>query len=124
MPLSEKTFRRLAQYREVERLGPNQRLFVGRRRTSLKDRAPRALTRSGVDQLLRTLGENAALGSRINARALHESYVARMVRAGINPLVLQRVLGLSSLDTIAEFFADVKVEVRYAELALALALEI
>jgi site-specific recombinase XerD len=99
-------WRRLQRY--VERGRPrdaaSDRIFLSQRRDRRTgDYEP--LTNSGVEQLLRNLGEQAEMGKRVYPHLLRHSYATWALNRGMNPIMLAQVLGHSSLVMIQRNYA-------------------
>ncbi len=99
-------WRRLQRY--VERSRPrdttSDRIFLSQRRDRRTgDYEP--LTNSGVEQLLRNLGEQARTGRRVYPHLLRHSYATWALNRGMNPIMLAQVLGHSSLVMIQRNYA-------------------
>ncbi|MDQ6771636.1 MAG: tyrosine-type recombinase/integrase [Candidatus Dormibacteraeota bacterium] len=63
------------------------------------------LTISGLDQLIRGLGERAGLQKRVYPHLLRHSFATRMLNRGMDPITLSRILGHSSLVMIQRTYA-------------------
>lgn len=96
-----RAWRRLQRY--IERGRPkdtaSDRIFLSQRRDRrTSDYEP--LTKSGVEQLVRNLGEVAVIGKRVFPHMLRHSYATWALNRGMNPIMLAQVLGHSSLVMI------------------------
>jgi len=106
VPIMPQLGRRLR--RHVERGRPrgttSDRIFVGLRRSRRTgDHEP--LTRSGVDQLIRLLGEEASLERRVHPHLLRHSFATWALTRGMNPIQLAQIMGHSSLAMIQNVYA-------------------
>jgi integrase len=64
----------------------------------------RPLTPSGVQQMLRLLAGSLA-SRRVHPHLFRHSYTTHMLRKGMNPLILQQILGQASLDMITNVYS-------------------
>lgn len=105
VPISPALLRRLERYAASGRpKGVRSRyLFVGLRRDRTGDYEP--LTRSGVLQLVRSAAERAGITKRVNTHLLRHSFITNALRAGMNPLILARIAGHSSLRMIDQVYS-------------------
>lgn len=96
-----RAFRNLRKY--IARGRPaeaaNDRIFVGRRRD------PRTgnyepLTLSGLEQLIRNLAREAGITRRIWLHLVRHSAITHMLQQGMNPLLVAKLAGHSSLEMI------------------------
>ena len=81
----------------------SDRIFVSRRRRLGLDYEP--LTKSGVEQMLRVVGEKAKVRKRVYPHLFRHSYATWSLRRGMNPLQLMQILGHSSLDMITNVYS-------------------
>jgi integrase/recombinase XerD len=97
-------------YRRLQRLdrgrpddAPGDWLFLARRRQpgGVHER----LTVSGLDQLIRGLGERAGIGKRVYPHLLRHSFATEMLNRGMDAITLSRILGHSSLAMIQRTYA-------------------
>ncbi len=63
------------------------------------------LAASGLDQLIRDLGERAGLGKRVYPHLLRHSFATEMLNRGMDAITLSRILGHSSLHLIQRTYA-------------------
>jgi integrase/recombinase XerD len=105
VPVSPALLRRLERYAGSGR--PNgarsSYLFVGLRRGRTGEYDP--LTRSGVLQLVRSVAERAGITKTVNTHLLRHSFITNALRAGMNPLILARIAGHSSLRMIDQVYS-------------------
>ncbi len=105
VPLPPTLLRRLERYitsgRPLE--ARDTHLFVSLRRGRAGDYEP--LTRSGVLQLVRGAAERAGIKKRVYAHLLRHSFITNALRAGMNPLILARIAGHSSLRMIDQVYS-------------------
>lgn len=106
VPISAGLFRRLQRYLERKRPADaaGDRIFVSNRR-SPRSGEYEPLTESGVQQMIRDLGERAGLGKRIHPHLFRHSAATHMLRRGMNPLLVAQVLGHSSLAMIQNVYS-------------------
>lgn len=64
-----------------------------------------ALTVSGLEQLIRGLGERAGLRKRVYPHLLRHSFATEMLNRGMDAITLSRILGHSSLHMIQRTYA-------------------
>jgi integrase/recombinase XerD len=116
VPLMPQLGRRLR--RHIERGRPrgttSDRVFVSLRRSRHGDHEP--LTRSGVDQLVRLLGEEAGLEKRVHPHLLRHSFATWALTRGMNPIQLAQIMGHSSLAMIQSVYAHLTPKDAYAAL--------
>lgn len=106
VPVTSALFRRLTRYATKQRPEDtaSDRLFLSRRRSRTStDYA--ALTESGVQQLIRDLGEKAGVKKRVHPHVFRHSAATHMLRRGMNPLLVAQVLGHTSLAMIQNVYA-------------------
>ncbi len=106
VPLAPILYRRLVRYAERQRPTDtnSDRLFLSRRRSRTSgDYEP--LTESGVQQLVRELGERAGIKKRVHPHLFRHSAATHMLRRGMNPLLVAQVLGHSSLAMIQNVYS-------------------
>jgi integrase/recombinase XerD len=116
VPIMPQLGRRLR--RHIERGRPrgttSDRVFVSLRRGRHGDHEP--LTRSGVDQLVRLLGEEAGLDKRVHPHLLRHSFATWALTRGMNPIQLAQIMGHSSLAMIQSVYAHLTPQDAYAAL--------
>jgi integrase/recombinase XerD len=106
VPVSPGLYRRLMRYSERQRPkdSNSERLFLSRRRSRTTGDYE-ALTESGVQQLVRDLGERAGIQKRVHPHVFRHSAATHMLRRGMNPLLVAQVLGHTSLAMIQQVYA-------------------
>jgi hypothetical protein len=87
---------------------------VSRRRSRMGGRE--RLTRSGVDQLIRLLGEEAELTKRVHPHLLRHSFATWALAQGVNPIQLAQIMGHSSLAMIQTVYAHLTPQDAYSAL--------
>jgi integrase len=104
-PLPPDLARRVTRFATRQRPAdaPSDRLFVGLRRAPGGLYQP--LTTSGVEQMLRGLGERANLGKRVHPHLLRHSYATYALQRGMNPILLADILGHTSLTMIQSVYS-------------------
>ena len=116
VPMMPQLGRRLRRY--IERGRPrgaaSDRVFLSLRRSRHGDHEP--LTRSGIDQLVRLLGAEAALGKRVHPHLLRHSFATWALTRGMNPIQLAQIMGHSSLAMIQIVYAHLTPQDAYAAL--------
>jgi integrase len=96
----------------------SDRLFLSQRRRPGGDYEP--LSTHAVEQLVRYLGQRAELSKRVYPHLLRHSAATWMLQKNMNPLLVARILGHSSLDMIQNVYAHLSPEDAYAALYKAL----
>jgi site-specific recombinase XerD len=98
-------YRRLRIYAERGRSqhAGSGRLFLSHRRRSSGEVEP--LTTSGVDQMIRNLGEAAGIQKRVYPHLLRHSFATWQLTKGTNPIQLAQILGHSSLSMIQQVYS-------------------
>lgn len=106
VPLAPVLYRRLVRYGERQRPKDtsSDHLFLSRRRSRVSGDYE-ALTESGVQQLVRDIGERAGLQKRVHPHVFRHSAATHMLRRGMNPLLVAQVLGHTSLAMIQNVYA-------------------
>lgn len=99
-------WRRLERYvqRGRPRTTSSERIFVSLRRDR-RTGEHEPLTKSGVEQLVRTVAEMAGISRRTYPHMLRHSYATWALNRGMNPIMLAQVLGHSSLVMIQRNYA-------------------
>ncbi len=105
VPLSPALARRVSRYAERSRPADatSDRLFISRRRSV--NGSYEAITESGMQQMIRDLGERAGVRKRVHPHLFRHSAATFMLQRGMNPLLVAQVLGHSSLDMIHRVYA-------------------
>jgi site-specific recombinase XerD len=62
------------------------------------------LTESAVEQMIRSLGELAEIDKRVYPHLLRHSFATDYLRRGGNPILLQQILGHTSLAMITKTY--------------------
>ena len=103
VPLSPTLARRVRRYADRARGPRSDRLFLGlRRRASSGELEP--LTMSGAEQMIRHLAESAGISKRVYPHLLRHSMATDFLRRGGNPILLQQILGHTSLAMITQTY--------------------
>lgn len=106
VPIAPPLYRRLLRF--VERYRPDDpssdRLFLSRRRGG-NTGGYGPLTDSGVQKLIRDLGERAGVKKRVHPHLFRHSAATHMLRRGMNPLLVAEVLGHTSLAMIQNVYS-------------------
>ena len=101
-----KLWRRLRRY--IDRGRPTElisdRIFVSLRRDR-RTGEYEPLTKSGVEQMVRTVAVMAGIRRRVHPHLLRHSYATWMLKKGMNPIMLAQVLGHTSLTMIQRVYA-------------------
>lgn len=117
-PALARRVRRFADRRRAEATSDGLFLTLRRGRTSGQlDR----LTESAVEQMIRSLGEIAGIGKRVYPHLLRHSFATEYLRRGGNPILLQQILGHSSLAMITQTYQHLTVADAHEELIRLLA---
>ena len=116
VPIERSLQRRIRSY--IERQRPKEvdsdRLLV-----SLRQRPGggyQVLTESGVQQLVRDLGDRAALSKRVHPHIFRHSCATWMLRQGMNPLLVMQVLGHTNLRMITDVYSHLSMSDAHAAL--------
>jgi integrase len=104
VPISPTLARRLRRYAERGRPdATSDRLFLTLRRGRASGQLD-ALTESAVEQMIRNLAEMAGIKKRVYPHLLRHSFATEYLRRGGNPILLQQILGHSSLAMITQTY--------------------
>ncbi len=121
MGLQPQLARQLRRY--VDRQRPQDadsyRIFVSRRRDR-RTGGYEPLTESGVQQLVRDLGHRAGIAKRVHPHVFRHSAATHMLRRGMNPLLVSKVLGHESLAMITRTYSHLTVDDAHEALMAAL----
>src|SRR5215469_1759539 len=104
VPIAPWVHQRLDRY--IRRTRPDagsDRIFVGLRRGRSGDYEP--LSSSGVEQLVRVLGVKAGIKRRVHPHLFRHSAITDQLRKGVNPLLVAKNAGHSSLSMIARTYS-------------------
>lgn len=107
VPVTPALFTRLRHYLQHTRPqdAPSNRIFVGLRR-SRQSGFHEALTKSGVEQLVRYAARKAGIQKRVWPHLLRHSFATTAINDGLDPISLQRILGHESLEMISRVYAN------------------
>jgi integrase/recombinase XerD len=116
VPITPTLARRLCKLADKSRSeSASERVFVGLRRSSDSgDYAP--LTQSGVQQMISELGYAAGMTRRVHPHLFRHSMATDFLRRGGNPLLLQQILGHTSLAMITATYSHLTISDAHAEL--------
>jgi integrase/recombinase XerC/integrase/recombinase XerD len=104
VPVSPTLARRLRRYAERGRPdATSDRLFLTLRRGRASGQLD-ALTESAAEQMIRNLAETAGVKKRVYPHLLRHSFATEYLRRGGNPILLQQILGHSSLAMITQTY--------------------
>lgn len=81
----------------------SDRIFLTRRRRPGGDYE--ALTKSGVEQMLRLTAQRAGIKRRVYPHLLRHSFATWSLRGGMGPLQLMQIMGHTSLDMITNVYS-------------------
>lgn len=113
VPLPPALLRRLERYiretRPADTRHPN--LFLSRRRGRSGDYEP--LTPSGVLQLVKATAARAGITKPVDTHLLRHSMITNALRAGVNPMLLARMVGHSSLRMIEQVYSHLNASDAY-----------
>jgi integrase len=116
VPISAGLARRLRRFADRARGdATSDRLFLTLRRGRATGQLD-ALTESAVEQMIRNLGEVAGIRKRIYPHLLRHSFATEYLRRGGNPILLQQILGHSSLAMITQTYQHLTVVDAHDEL--------
>ncbi len=123
VPLSPSLARRLRRFAERGRPdATSDRLFLTLRRGRASGQLD-ALTESAVEQMIRSLSEMAGVKKRVYPHLLRHSFATEYLRRGGNPILLQQILGHSSLAMITQTYQHLTLVDAHDELMRLLAAE-
>jgi len=113
VPVSPSLLRRIERYiRDVRRADDRQqRLFTSLRRGRSGDYEP--LTRSGILQLIRHATERAEITKRVHTHLLRHSFITNALRAGMNPMIVARIAGHTSLRMLDQVYSHLNTNDTY-----------
>ncbi len=115
-PIMPELARRLRRYAEKGR--PDHapdRLFVALRRSPNGRTAP--LETSGVLQMVRDIAERAHVAKRVYPHLFRHSFITEALRRGMNPLMVAKIVGHSSLVMIQRNYEHLVVDDTYDALS-------
>lgn len=98
----------------------SDRLFLTLRRGPSSGQLDR-LTESAVEQMIRSLGEVAAIRKRVYPHLLRHPFATEYLRRGGNPILLQQILGHTSLAMITQTYQHLTLTDAHDELMRLLA---
>lgn len=104
VPIAPRVHLRLDRY--IRRTRPDSgsdRIFVGLRRGRSGDCEP--LSISGVEQLVRVLGQKAGIKRRIHPHLFRHSAITDQLRKNVNPMLVAKNAGHASLSMIARTYS-------------------
>ncbi len=99
--LAKRVHRYVAKHRPAD--ATSDRVFVSRRRS--QNGGYEAISESGVQQMIRDLGERAGVRKRVHPHLFRHSAATFMLQRGMNPLLVAQVLGHTSLAMIQRVYA-------------------
>src|ERR1700730_6738131 len=104
VPLSPSLARRLKRFADRARGDASSgRLFLTLRRGRESGKLD-PITESAVEQMIRALGEVAGINKRVYPHLVRHSFATDYLRRGGNPILLQQILGHSSLTMITQTY--------------------
>jgi integrase len=116
VPISPGLSRRLRRFADRHRPeATSDRLFLTLRRGRESGQLD-ALTESAVEQMIRALAETAGIKKRVYPHLLRHSFATEYLRRGGNPILLQQILGHSSLAMITQTYQHLTVADAHDEL--------
>lgn len=121
VPVPPQLLRRIDRYVRDTRPSDtaHKELFLSVRRGRSGDYEP--LTRSGLLQLMASAGDRAGLAAKnVHPHLLRHSFITNALRAGMNPLVLSRIVGHSSLRMIEQVYSHLNAGDSYEAMMRAL----
>jgi integrase/recombinase XerC/integrase/recombinase XerD len=121
VPIAPSLARRLRRF--ADRARPDattDRLFLTLRRGRSSGQLD-GLTESAVEQMIRSLGEVAGIRKRVYPHLLRHSFATEYLRRGGNPILLQQILGHSSLSMITQTYQHLTLADAHDELMRLLA---
>lgn len=116
-------YRRLRRY--IQETRPKRvatdRMFLTRRRRPGSDLAP--LTESGVQQIIRELGEAAEVGRRVHPHLFRHSFITWQLRRGTTPMILKGMVGHKTITMIDKVYSHLSPTDAYDAMVKSLAAE-
>jgi integrase len=124
VPLSPSLARRLKRFADRARgEASSDRLFLTLRRGRDSGKLD-AITESAVEQMIRALGEVAGIKKRVYPHLVRHSFATDYLRRGGNPILLQQILGHTSLAMITQTYQHLTFTDAHDELMRVLAVDI
>jgi integrase/recombinase XerD len=121
VPIAPSLARRLRRFADRGRPdATSDRLFLTLRRGRATGRLD-GLTESAVEQMVRSLGEVAGMRKRVYPHLLRHSFATEYLRRGGSPILLQQILGHSSLTMITQTYQHLTLADAHDELMRLLA---
>jgi integrase len=121
VPLSPSLARRLKRFADRARgEASSDRLFLTLRRGRDSGKLD-AITESAVEQTIRALGEVAGIKKRVYPHLVRHSFATDYLRRGGNPILLQQILGHTSLAMITQTYQHLTFTDAHEELMRVLA---
>jgi len=110
VPIAPILARRIERYVQRNRRDtPSSRLLLGLNRRAASGEYE-ALKESGVQQMIRTLAEDAGIRKRVYPHLFRHSFITWQLRTGTNPIVLTRIVGHESLTMINHVYANLTMD--------------
>jgi integrase len=104
VPILPALARRIRRFADRARFESNSdRLFLTLRRGRVSGQLD-PLTESAVEQMIRNLGELVEIRKRVYPHLLRHSFATDYLRRGGNPILLQQILGHTSLTMITQTY--------------------
>ncbi len=121
VPLSPSLARRLRRFADRRRPDTtSDRLFLSLRRGRASGQFDSA-TEAALEQMIRNLGEAAGIKKRVYPHLLRHSFATEYLRRGGNPILLQQILGHTTLAMITQTYQHLTVADAHDELMRLLA---
>ena len=116
VPLAPALLRRLERYLRDGRPtdARSREVFLSLRRGRTGDYEP--LTPSGLLQLVRSAADRANLTKKVDTHLLRHSMITNALRANMNPMLLAKIVGHSSLRMIEEVYSHLTASDEYEAL--------
>ncbi len=105
VPIAPALYRRLRRFAEKRSVEERDRpeLWLGVRRATTGEYEP--LEPSGLGQMLASVAHQAGVKKPVNPHAWRHSFATQQVRAGMNLVILQQILGHRSLAMLSQHYA-------------------
>ena len=120
VPLTPALYRRLRRY--IDRGRPadadTDRIFVALRKNTAGEYG--SLTASGVQQMVRNLGDMAGIRKRVHPHIFRHSAATHYLQRGMDSLLVAQILGHSSLQMIQKVYSHLSPTDAHAALVAAL----
>jgi integrase len=116
VPITPGFARRLRRFADRSRSDARgDRIFITLRRGRSSGKFD-PITKSAVEQMIRAMAEKAGISKRVYPHLLRHSFATDYLRRGGNPILLQQILGHSSLAMITQTYQHLTISDAHDEL--------